>query len=131
MNDAAHHDPHQFSTLQKDAQSAGMDIQYCEIGQYWRAQPLGYQKYLALLPDGPVADQAWWKINAEGCGDFDASQSTLQAKIALYQNFLQRFPNSPHAAEAQKQVDTNQQMLLGMQKPATTETQQAAQSAPK
>ena len=117
MTDASHGDRNQFSALEKEARSAGIDIHYCDVGGVWRAQRTGFEEYLALLPGGPAADEAWWKINAERCGDFKPDEKTLEANTALYQDFLKRFPNSPHAPEAGRQIETNQQLLLALHKP--------------
>ena len=132
MNDSSRRDPHEFSSLQKETQAAaGINIQYCEIGNLWEAQRSGYQRYLTLLPTGPVADEAWWKINVEGCGDFEPSEETLKANIAMFQDFLNRFPNSPHADEAKRQIAANQESLQESKKPEAIPTQQAATATPK
>ena len=131
MSDASRRDPNQFSALEKETQSAGVEIRYCEIGSFWEAQTIGYKKYLALLPNGSVADEAWWKTNAEGCGDFEPSVDNLEANIGLYQDFLKRYPNSSHAAEAKHQVETNQQFLLEQRKFEQTGAQQSAKSGAK
>lgn len=128
MSEASRRDPKQFSALEKETQSAGIDIRYCTVGSLWEAQTTGYKEYLALLPNGPVADEAWWKANAEGCGDFEPSADNLEANVALYQDFLKRFPDSSHAAEAKHQVETNQQLLLQLHKSEPTQPEQSAKS---
>jgi hypothetical protein len=49
----------------------------------------------------------------------------------MFQDFLNRFPNSPHADEAKKQIAANQESLQEQKKPEAIPTQQAATSTPK
>ncbi len=88
-------------------------ILYCEIGNVWAAVPAGYQSYLKLWPDGPDADEAYWKTEVEpsGCGDFEGTEEEYRDGIKRYETFLQKYPNSRFAAQASSQLKAYQEGL--------------------
>lgn len=96
----------QFEKLGETAGAFGVELRYCEIGADWGALPTGYEKYLESWPDGPLADEAWWQSRVElWCGDFEPSVEEYKAGVDLYTEFLKRFPNSAHAAEARNRLE--------------------------
>ena len=46
---------------------------YCEAGLDWEAGSEGFAHYLAAMPNGLHADEAYWNTRVEprGCGDFE------------------------------------------------------------
>ena len=96
----------------------GITLAYCEIGTDWVANFTGYENYLALWPDGPNADEAYWKSKTEpnACGDFEGTVEEYQQGIDSYSDFIKRFPNSSYAARAKSQLDAYQAGLREEQK---------------
>jgi len=84
----------------------GLSVAYCEIGTDWAANFIGYENYFKLWPDGPNADEAYWKSKVEPnvCGDFEGSIEEYQQGIARYSDFIKRFPNSSYAGRAKSQL---------------------------
>lgn len=68
-------------------------ILYCEIGSDWVAVPVGYRNYSTLWPDGPDADEAYWKTEVEpsGCGDFEGTEEEYRDGIRRYETFRQKY----------------------------------------
>jgi hypothetical protein len=98
--------------LAKEATSLGVGVEWCEPGGSWAARSEGYEKYLTLWPDGPEADEAWWKGRVEGwCGDYEGTAEEDRDMIATYAAFLKAFPKSGRAAEARKTMNELQQGL--------------------
>jgi hypothetical protein len=88
------------------AKALGVPIGYCEIGDDWSAEPSGYANYLKLSPNGPSADEAYWKSKTEpsGCGDFEGSVEEYQQGIATYRDFIARYPASSFVKRAKDQL---------------------------
>jgi len=101
-----------LAPLAREATSLGVGVEWCEPGGSWSARNDGYEKYLALWPDGPEADEAWWKGRVEGwCGDYEGTVEEDTDMIATYAAFLKAFPNGRHAPEARKRMNELQQGL--------------------
>jgi len=96
------------------SKALGIPVSFCEIGQGWTANPAGYEKYLQLWPDGPNADEAFWKskVEASGCGDFEGSVEEYEEGIRLYRDFIERFPSSSYVQQAKSQVEIYEKGLL-------------------
>ena len=88
------------------ANSYGASIFWCEYDGDWTVRPQGYLDYLSEWPDGPYAEEAWWrgrlghKLN--GCFDAEGSEEETVAFVHDYTEFLMRFPHGRHEAEARK-----------------------------
>jgi len=115
--------PEQLRGLAKQASSWGIQIQDCEPAGAWVARPTGYMKYLELWPDGPSADQAWWKIHMEGCGDFEGSAEEYEEAIHRYEEFLNLFPHSSYAKQAKEQLRQLREELRGEKQPQKKDLQ--------
>jgi hypothetical protein len=101
------HDDQGLAPLAKEASSLGAAVEWCEPGATWWALTEGYERYLALWPDGPRAEEAWWLgrlANGPRCGDFEGSAEEYEDLIQDYSEFLKRFPSGAHAAEARKRL---------------------------
>jgi hypothetical protein len=111
LNQTADELPAYFDSS-RDAKSAlakaekfGISFPWCEPDGQPFAGSEGYARYLQLWPDGPDADQAWWRKNIDvGCGDFEGTAEEYAGLEKTYSDFLRRFPNSPRAAEARKRL---------------------------
>ncbi len=82
----------------------GVRLLYCEVGLDWEAGSEGFAHYLAALPNGLQADEAYWNTRVEprGCGDFEPDVQAYLEGIQRYETFLQLFPSSrlrPRAVE--------------------------------
>lgn len=89
----------------RKAKTLGIAVTFCEIGEGWNADTVGYQKYLQLWPAGPRADEAFWKSEVEQrCGDFEPSVEEYEAAIKLHRGFVERFPSSSYVPEAKDQI---------------------------
>ena len=92
------------SGMVEEANRYGAGIRWCEVDADWTAASDGYERYLALWPDGPMAEEAWWrsklgrKLNS--CYDGDGSSEETQDFVHAYADFLRRFPEGKHRAEA-------------------------------
>lgn len=88
--------------------SSLIPIQWCEFSGRWVAAPTGYLIYSQFLPNGPLAEIAWWfgrlASNPQGCGgDLDGDSREEGAYYAkLYAAFLKRFPHGKYSAEARE-----------------------------
>jgi len=98
--------------IAEKAKALGIPVAFCEIGEGWGADTVGYKTYLQLWPAGPNADEAVWKSEVERrCGDFEPSIEEYEAAIKLYRGFLERFPASTYVQEAQAQVASLEKAL--------------------
>lgn len=97
-----------LARLAEKSKALGIDVSWCEIGEGWTANPTGYENYLQLWPDGPNADEAFWKskVEADGCGDFEGSVEEYEQLIKLYRGFIERFPASSYVEQAKSQLKT-------------------------
>jgi hypothetical protein len=88
------------------ANQYGGSIKWCEYDADWTAGSPGYEAYLSLWPDGPNAEEAWWrgrlrhKLNS--CFDGEGSEEETVAFVSDYTEFLRRFPQGRHKREAAK-----------------------------
>jgi len=84
----------------------GASILWCEYDGDWTARPQGYSDYLSEWPDGPYAEEAWWrgrlghKLNA--CFDGEGLEEETAAFVYDYTEFLRRFPHGKHEEEARE-----------------------------
>jgi hypothetical protein len=106
-----------LNQIAEKSQALGMSIAYCEIGTDFAASFEGYQNYLQLWPDGPNADEAYWKakVEANGCGDFEGTVEEYQQGIARYSEFLKCYPSSSYAVRAKSQLEAYQAGLREQQ----------------
>lgn len=90
----------------KTANDHGAEISRCEYSGGWTARPTGYLTYLKIYPDGPYAEEAWWRgklgHRLTGCFDGDGSEEETAAFVADYSSFLARFPHGKHKKEARR-----------------------------
>jgi len=95
----------------------GIVVNYCEIGTDWAADSAGYVNYLNLWPDGPNADEAFWKskVEANACGDFEGTAEEYEQGIKMYGDFIKRFPASSFTARAKSQLEGYQAGLHELQ----------------
>jgi len=107
----------ELNQIAEKSQALGMSIAYCEIGTDFAASFAGYHNYLQLWPNGPNADEAYWKskVEANGCGDFEGTVEEYQQGIAMYSEFLKRYPSSSYAAQARSQLEAYQAGLREQQ----------------
>lgn len=82
----------------------GVRLLYCEAGLDWEAGSEGFAHYLAAMPNGLHADEAYWNTRVEprGCGDFEPFVEAYLEGIQRYETFLRLFPSSrlrPRAVE--------------------------------
>jgi hypothetical protein len=96
----------------------GISVSYCEIGTDWAADSTGYQNYLSLWPDGPNADEAFWKskVESNGCGDFEGTIEEYQHGVEMYSEFIKRYPSSSYVARAKSQLGAYEAGLREEQK---------------
>ena len=96
----------------------GISVNYCEIGTDWAANFIGYENYFKLWPDGPNADEAYWKskVEANACGDFEGTLEEYQQGIERCSDFIKRFPNSSYTERAKSQLEAYQAGLREEQK---------------
>jgi hypothetical protein len=78
----------QFKKLGEEAGASGVEISLCDPSGRWGVPSTGYEKYLALWPDGPLADEAWWRSRVEPwCGDFEGSDEEYAERAKVYSEF--------------------------------------------
>ena len=84
----------------------GIRLQYCEIGSRWKAGSEGFAQSLAVAPNGPHADEAYWQTEVEtrACGDFEPSVTAYRDGVQRYEAFLRRFPSSRLRSRAERQL---------------------------
>jgi hypothetical protein len=84
----------------------GAAILWCEVDADWTARSQGYLDYLSEWPDGPHAEEAWWrgrlgrKLNS--CLDAEGSEEETAAFVHDYTEFLMHFPHGKHEKEARE-----------------------------
>lgn len=80
------------------------EIIWCEVNGDWTARPDGYLAYLDVWPDGPFAEEAWWRgklgHRLTGCFDAEGTEEETADFVADYTEFLQHFPHGQHEKEA-------------------------------
>ena len=89
-------------------QESGVSVFFCDAMQRWAAGVEGYDRYLELLPKGPRVEESTWRgtldhrdVSCSGYEGFDEENAEL---AGLYRNFLARFPDGVHAADARKKL---------------------------
>ncbi len=90
------------------AAALGVSLDVCEPSRLWDAGTQGYERYLQLFPDGPQADEAWWKgrlSNGPRCGDNEGSPKEYRELIEKYSEFVKRFPHSEYVPRARQRLD--------------------------
>jgi len=90
------------------AAALGVSLDVCEPSRLWDAGTQGYERYLQLFPDGPQADEAWWKgrlSNGPRCGDNEGSPEEYRELIEKYSEFVKRFPHSEYVPRARQRLD--------------------------
>jgi hypothetical protein len=108
--------------LVKEASGLGISIPYCGSRESWLETVSGYQQYLKFWPNGPDADQAYWKVMVEPpcCDDCAASLSDtpgkytpaeLRQRIAAYSAFVKRFPASSLRSDAEAKINRYKDLL--------------------
>lgn len=107
----------ELNQIAEKSGALGMSIAYCEIGTDFAASFVGYEKYLQLWPEGPNADEAYWKskVEANACGDFEGSIEEYQDGITRYSEFIKRFPSSSLIPHAKSQLEAYQAGLREQQ----------------
>lgn len=83
----------------------GVKVQWCEPDADWTAGTDGYLQYLALWPDGPDAEEAWWRAKLightrTGCYDGEGMKEEFGWFVSAYTEFLRHFPTGTHRSEA-------------------------------
>jgi outer membrane protein assembly factor BamD (BamD/ComL family) len=72
----------------------------------WDVGVEGYNKYLRLWSNGPDADQAWWWARVQytdACeAEFEGTEEEYVATSETMKAFLEKFPKSRFAPEAEK-----------------------------
>lgn len=97
------------------ANGYGATIAWCEYGGGWMAGSKGYEAYLSLWPEGPYAEEAWWrgrlgqKLNR--CFDGEGSEEETAGFVHDYAEFLAHFPHGSHEAEARQSLKEYQAEL--------------------
>lgn len=108
----------ELNQIANQSQALGIAVNYCEIGADWAADATGYQNYLTLWPDGPNADEAFWKskVESSGCGDFEGTIEEYQHGVEMYSDFIKRYPSSSYVARAKSQLSAYEAGLREEQK---------------
>ncbi|QNI30416.1 hypothetical protein H7849_14730 [Alloacidobacterium dinghuense] len=87
-----------------EANQYGAGVVWCEVNGEWTVSPDGYLAYLAEWPDGPDAEEAWWRGKlghlATACFDAAGTEEETAGFVADYTEFLARFPHGKHEEEA-------------------------------
>ncbi len=99
----------------QSANRYGAAISWCEYNADWTAGSEGYETYLSLWPDGPYAEEAWWrgrllqKLNR--CFDGEGSEEETAGFVDDYSRFLDHFPHGRHEVEARESLKKYQAAL--------------------
>lgn len=76
----------------------------CEYSGSWTDGPEGYEAYLSLSPNGPFAEEAWWRSRLRyrkiSCYDGVGSEEETAGFVHDYSDFLRHFPQGKHAKQA-------------------------------
>jgi hypothetical protein len=84
----------------------GASILWCEVDADWTARSQGYLDYLSEWPDGPYAEEAWWRgrlgHKLDSCLDAEGSEEETAAFVHDYKEFLMHFPHGKHEKEARE-----------------------------
>lgn len=84
----------------------GASLYWCEFDADWTARPEGYLRYLSLWPDGPDAEEAWWRGKLghrfNNCYDAAGTEEETATFVHDYKEFLQRFPHGKHERDARE-----------------------------
>jgi hypothetical protein len=100
-----HHLRSLYAADVKQANQYGANITWCEVNGAWTSASQGYLLYLSLWPNGPAADEAWWRgkfhNQIDNCVDAAGTEDETEELIFEYQTFLKQFPHSVHRKEAQ------------------------------
>ncbi len=92
----------------RQANRYGAFILWCSYDGDWTAGPEGYLKYLSLWPDGPDAEEAWWRGNLghrlNFCYDGAGTEEEIAWFVHIYAEFLKHFPRGKHEREARQML---------------------------
>jgi hypothetical protein len=108
----------ELNQIADQSKTLGISVNYCEIGTDWAADSTGYENYLNLWPDGPNADEAFWKskVESNGCGDFEGTIEEYQHGVEMYSDFIKRYPSSGYIERAKSQLNAYEAGLREEQK---------------
>lgn len=88
------------------ANEYGASILWCEFSGDLTAASNGYEDYLSRWPNGPYAEEAWWrgkllhKLNS--CVDAVGSEEETADYLRQYEEFLRHFPHGKHERQARE-----------------------------
>ncbi len=99
----------------QQANGYGASLHWCDFDADWTARPEGYLRYLYLWPDGPDAEEAWWRGKLDhhlnSCYDREGSEQEAAVFVRDYTEFLQHFPHGKHQQQAQEELKQFQEDL--------------------
>jgi hypothetical protein len=82
----------------------GASLLLCEYSGRWTSNSSGYFDYLSGWPDGPLAEEAWWRgklgYRLTGCSDAAGTEEETEDFVHNYTEFLAHFPHGKHENEA-------------------------------
>jgi len=95
-----------LTSIIKEVRPLGISVGTCAQEPPWDVGVEGYNKYLKLWSNGPDADQAWWWArvqHSDYCeGEFEGTEEEYVETSETMKAFLEKFPKSRFAPEAEK-----------------------------
>lgn len=95
-----------LTSIIKEVRPLGISVGTCAHEPPWDVGVEGYNKYLRLWSNGPDADQAWWWARVhytDSCeAEFEGTEEEYVAASETMKAFLEKFPKSRFAPEAEK-----------------------------